>query len=239
VPRSWTAGLAELIRAARLRIVTSDPLARKLQWVQTQYNFPMLWLASIALHRHAAQRAPPIAVLQPRLPSVACALLRSLSRRLGRVFFHQPSVRTDPSPAYRDYARGLLSSGSTLIDICGTGWSSAQLLQTLDLPDRALYFLHRLAPVALYEAQRPTPTSVVWMRSWAGTARPEPSPARNVQLRSAWFGRRDAVAAGIAVPVFDFEDRSAAQIALVAQQMECFRAMVAEARVPWRETLSR
>jgi hypothetical protein len=38
------------------------------------------------------------------------------------------------------------------------------------------------------------------------------------------------VAEGVAVPVFEFDDRSAAQVALAAQQVECFRAMAAEAR---------
>jgi hypothetical protein len=146
-------------------------------------------------------------------------------------FFTSRRVRLDPSPAYRDYARSLLSSGAILIDICGTGWSSAQLMQTLDLPDRALYFLHRLAPVPLYEAQHPTPdicrVDAVLGPERQGLNHPLLEMC-NYALHGSVVGMRTA--AGIAVPVFDFDDRSAAQLALVAQQMDCFRAMVADAR---------
>lgn len=225
-------GLAELIRAARLRIVTSDPLARRLRWVQTQYNFPMLWLASIALHRHAAATGATRLLFSSRdchlWHALYCAQFPDAT---AEYFFTSRRVRVDPSPAYRDYAGGLLSSGSILIDVCGTGWSSAQLLQTLNLPDRALYFLHRLAPVALYEAQHATPdicrVDAVLGLERQGLNHPLLEMC-NYALHGSVVGMR--VAAGVAVPVFDFDDRSAAQIALVAQQVACFRAMVADAR---------
>jgi hypothetical protein len=132
-------GLAELIRAARPRIVTSDPLARRLRWVQTQYNFPILWLACIALHRHAAATVATRLLFSSRdchlWHALYCALFPDATTEY---FFTSRRVRVDPSPAYRDYARRLLSSGSILIDICGTGWSSARLMQTLDLIARCI-----------------------------------------------------------------------------------------------------
>lgn len=226
-------GLGELIRAARLRIVTPDPLARRLLWVQTQYNFPILLLASVALHRHAAATGATRLLFSSR----DCYLWRSLYSALfpdgarPEYFYTSRRIRVEPSPAYRDYSRSLLSPDSVLIDICGTGWSSARLMQTLDLPDRALYFLHRLAPIALYEERHPTP-DICRVDAILG---PERAGLNHPLLEMCNYAPHGSVvgmqvAAGVAVPVFDFDDRSAAQVALVARQVDCFRAMVMDAR---------
>jgi FkbM family methyltransferase len=226
-------GLGELVRAARLRIVTPDPLARRLLWVQTQYNFPILLLASVALHRHATATGATRLLFSSR----DCFLWRSLYSALfpdgitTEYFYTSRRIRVEPSPAYRDYARSLLGPASILIDLCGTGWSSALLLRSLGLPDRALYFLHRLAPIQRYEEQHITP-NICRVDTILG---PERGGLDHPLLEMCNYAPHGSVvgmhfAAGVAVPVFDFDDRSAVQLALVGSQVDCFRAMVLDAR---------
>jgi hypothetical protein len=226
-------GLGELIRAARLRIATPDPLARRLLWVQTQYNFPMLLLASMALHRHAAAIGATKLLFSAR----DCYLWHALYRALfpdaagAEYFYTSRRTRVDPSPAYRAYCRSRLGPESLLVDVCGSGWSSARLMETLGLRGRALYFLHRIAPIAQYEQQHPTP-DICRVDALLG---PERTGLENNRLEMCNYAPHGTVtgmqlAAGVAVPVFDMEDRSATQLALVAQQVACFRAMVADAR---------
>jgi hypothetical protein len=88
-----------------------------------------------------------------------------------------------------------------------------------------------LPPVALYEAQHPTP-DICRVDAIVGPERQGLNHPLlemcNYALHGSVVGMR--AAAGIVVPVFDFDERSAAQLALVAQQVNCFRAMAAEAR---------
>jgi hypothetical protein len=226
-------GLGELIRAARLRIAREDPLARRLLLVQTQFNFPILALASVALHRHAvAARATRVL-----FSSRDCHLWHELYGALfpesveTEYFYTSRRIRVEPSAAYRAYARGRLIEGSILVDLCGSGWSSARLMETLDLKARALYFLHRIAPVPLYEQHYRTPdvccvdALLTPDREGLDHIRLEMS---NYALYGSAVGMR--VAAGVAVPVFDTDKRPAMERALIAQQVECFRAMVKDAR---------
>jgi len=226
-----------LMRAARLRIATPDPLARRLMWVQTQYNFPMLLLASVALHRHATE----VGAAQLLFSSRDCYLWHGLYCALfpdaagAEYFYTSRRTRVDPSAAYRAYARERLGPSSILIDICGTGWSSARLMQTLDLPCRALYFLHRIPPIALYEQQHPTP-DLCRVDALLG---PERKGLENNRLEMCNYAQHGTVvgmqaAAGVAVPVFDMDDRSGVQLALVAQQVDCFHSMVSDARSTMR-----
>ncbi len=226
-------GLGELIRAARLRIVSPDPLLQRLLWVQTQYNFPIMLLASMALHRHAAATGATRLLFSSR----DCHLWHSLYKALfpaaagTEYFYTSRRIRVDPSPAYRDYCRNLLTPDSILIDVCGTGWSSARMMRTLNLHDRSLWFLHRLAPIALYEQQHPTPDNC----RVDAILGPEREGLDHLLLEMCNYAPHGSVvgmnaAAGAAVPVFDFDDRSAAQVALIRQQVDCFRAMVLDAR---------
>jgi hypothetical protein len=226
-------GLGELIRAARLRIVTSDPLARQLLWVQTQYNFPIMLLASVALHRHVVA----MGTSQLLFSSRDCCLWHGLYNALfpheagAEYFYTSRRARVEPSAAYRAYARSRLGPNSLLIDVCGTGWSSARLLETLDLPGRALYFLQQLPPLELYEERHPTPevcrVDAILGSQFEGLKNSLLEMC-NYALHATVAGMR--MAAGVAIPVFEMEERSPIQLALVAQQVECFRAMTADAR---------
>ena len=104
-------------------------------------------------------------------------------------------------------------------------------METLELHGQALYFLHRIAPIALYEQRHPTP-DICRVDALLG---PDQTNLKNNRLEMCNYAPHGTVtgmqmAAGVAVPVFDMEDRSVTQLALVAQQVACFRAMVADAR---------
>jgi hypothetical protein len=223
--------LGELIRAARLRIATSGPLARRLSLVQTQYNFPMLLFASIALRRHAMA----IGATRLLFASRDCHLWHALHVALfpgdprPEYFYTSRRARVHPTAAYRAYVRARSGAGSILVDLCGTGWSSARLMETLGVADQALYFMHRLPPIQVYEQQHATPDicrvgSVIGPeREGLDHIRPEMC---NYALHGSALGIREV--AGAAIPVFDVDDRSVAERALVASQMECFLGMVAD-----------
>jgi hypothetical protein len=226
-------GLGELIRAARLRIATPDPLARRLLWVQMQYNFPILLLASMALHRHVTAAGATRLLFSARDCHLWHGLYRALFPDAVRTeyFYTSRRTRVDPSPAYRAYCRSRLGPESLLVDVCGSGWSSARLMETLGLHGRALYFLHRIAPIALYEQCHPTP-DICSVDALLG---PDQTGLKNNRLEMCNYAPHGTVvgmqmAAGVAVPVFDMEDRSVTQLTLVEQQTGCFRAMVADAR---------
>jgi hypothetical protein len=226
-------GLGELIRAARLRIATQDPLARRLLWVQTQYNFPTLLLASMALHRHVVATGASRLLFSARDCYLWHGLYRALFPDVVRTeyFYTSRRTRVDPSPAYRAYCRSRLGPGSLLVDVCGSGWSSARLMETLGLHGQALYFLHRIAPIALYEQRHPTP-DICRVDALLG---PDHTGLKNNRLEMCNYAPHGTVtgmqmAAGVAVPVFDMEDRSVTQLALVEQQASCFRGMVADTR---------
>jgi hypothetical protein len=145
-------------------------------------------------------------------------------------FYTSRRVRVDPSPGYRAYARDRLSPDSLLIDICGTGWSSAMLMEALDLPGRALFFLHRIPPIAVYEQRRPTP-GICRVHELIG---PDREALQNGRLEICNYAPHGTVVGvrmteGVPVPAFDVEDRSAAQLTLVDQQIDCFRTMTRDA----------
>jgi hypothetical protein len=223
--------LAELVRAARLRITTPDPVARRLLWVETQYNFPIMLLTSVVLRRHAAATG----VNRLLFSSRDCYLWHALYRTLfpdatgAEYFYTSRRVRVDPSTAYRAYARERLTPDSLLIDLCGTGWSSARLLETLGLQDRGLFFLHRIPPMEAYEQQYPTP-DICRIYALLG---PERENLHIGRLEMCNYAQHTTViglqmAGGAPVPVFDMEDRSPTQLALVTQIESCFRAMAAD-----------
>ena len=224
--------LGELIRAARLRIATTDPLARQLLMVQTQFNFPILMLTSIALHRHAKS----IGATRLLFSSRDCHLWHMLYSALfpndleTEYLYTSRRLRVQSTAPYRIYARSRLGDNSILIDLCGSGWSSARLMETLEMPARALYFLHQLPPIPLYEQQHRT-SDICRVDALLG---PEVQGLDHIRLEMCNYalhgsavGMRDIL--GVAVPVFDGDCRSAEERRLIAQQVDCLRAMIADA----------
>jgi hypothetical protein len=225
--------LGETIRAARLRISVSDPLARRLMLVQTQYNFPMLLLASVLLRRHAVATGATRLLFASR----DCQLWHSLYTAVfpnepeSEYFYTSRRARVRPTAAYRAYALDRIDPHTILVDICGTGWSSALMMQALGLTGQALYFLHRIPPIALYENQNATP-AICRVDAVVG---PERQGLEHVRLEMCNYAPHGSATgmreiAGIAVPVFDDDDRSPAEHTLIAAQRECFATMVADAQ---------
>jgi FkbM family methyltransferase len=225
--------LGELIRAARLRIDSPDPIARRLMLVQTQLNFPMLVLGAAALRRHATE----IGADRLLFASRDCHLWHELYDALypekipTSYFYTSRRLRVQPSIAYRTYARQHLTERSILVDLCGTGWSSSCMMETLGLSGRNLYFLHRLKPINLYELRRPTPD----ICNIAALLGPEKEGLRHVclemcnyALHGSAIGMHDV--ASVAVPVLDVDTRSPPERRLIEQQIACFRGMVQDAR---------
>jgi hypothetical protein len=108
-------------------------------------------------------------------------------------------------------------------------------METLDLPGRALYFLHQIAPIPLYEQQHPTP-DICRVDAIVG---PEIGGLDHVRLEMCNYALHGSVVGmaaigGIPVPTFDIDDRTAAERSLVMQQMSCFRSMVLDARANLR-----
>ena len=223
-------GLGELVRAARLRIATQDPIARRLLLAQTQYNFPLLALASVLLHRQTAGRALRFA---SRDCNLWCDLHRALFPRADATYFYTSRrARVRPSPAYRAYARAQLADNAVLIDLVGSGWMSVLLMQSLGLTENGgLFFLHRIALIGLYEQQQKTPD----ICRVAAILGPERTELDHIRLEMANYAEHGAALdvgrlAGADLPFFDRDDRSQHERALIAAQGACFAAMVADAK---------
>ncbi len=114
-------------REARLR--TFDPEYRDLELAQTQINFPMLYLAALALRPHLAGRrvlasARDCWLWQELLRDVAHAdALYWHSSRLARAF---------PLASFIDYTVRLAGENAVLLDLCGSGWSLKRLKSKIE-----------------------------------------------------------------------------------------------------------
>ena len=134
-------GLARCIREARLTQYCAKD--RNLQLLQTQINFPLLFIASIVLHRdHPADRF----LLSSRdcfLWHKALEFVRDLHKDCYEVVYFQTSrlARVFPSPSYLRYVRALLPA--VIADVGGTGWSLQRLLEHADRPDTPVVLITR------------------------------------------------------------------------------------------------
>ncbi len=223
--------LGEIMRAARLRISAPNPVLRKLLLVQTQFNFPLLFLGSIALHRYALSKNAQRLLFASRDCHLWHGLFKTLypEQMQTEYFYTSRRARIQGSQGYRDYAAERLCKGALLIDLCGSGWSSARLLQSLGLEGRGLYFLHRIPAVPLYERQHPTPDNCE-MGATIGATR---QGLDHVRLEMSNYALHGSVIdirqiAGTPVPVFDIDERLEAERNMVAAQVTCFRSMASE-----------
>lgn len=132
-------GLAHTIREARL--VHWNASLRSLQLLQTQVNFPLLFIASLLLH---CQIDTPRILMSSRdccLWHHAQQLVRNLHHAdYDVVYFHTSRIaRAFPTPAYLHYVNSLLPG--TIVDIGGTGWSLTRLLERTKHPDTKVVLL--------------------------------------------------------------------------------------------------
>jgi len=150
------AGLDSLARCMReARLTQYSERWRKLESLQTQINFPLLFLASLILQReHRAERF--------LMSSRDCFLWHKLQEfirdRHGHdyevVYFHTSRLaRAFPSPAYLEYLQRLLPA--VIVDVVGTGWSLSRLLSRAGRPDTPIVLITRYVDAELraqYEA---------------------------------------------------------------------------------------
>jgi hypothetical protein len=133
-------GLAKAMREARLR--TSHPQFRELQLAQIESNFPMLYLASLLLHKRLTDET----VL---MSSRDCYLWLQLMQFIGaktnakyrpEYFLTSRICREFPSVEYIEFVKTSLRH-AVIVDLTGTGRSLSLLLQRVGRPDVPVYLL--------------------------------------------------------------------------------------------------
>ena len=220
--------IALILREARLRCFTPDPVARRLQLIQTQLNAPMLLFASIALHRLAGRLETRRVLFASRdcnlWQAMFAAMAGSFAAPVDATYFYTSRrARIDASETYRRYAAEQLGESALLVDLCGTGWSGALLLQALGLRGRHSFFIHQLAPVPLYERRQTTPDTC----SIHALVPPSQQEVDHVRLEMANYAEHASIigmrqVAGAWLPVLDTDARQTAEIVLVAAQRAAF-----------------
>ena len=234
---SWLidVGLAEvavMLREARLRSLAADPVARRLQLIQTQLNAPMLFFASIALHRLARRLGASRVLFASRdcnlWQTMFAAMAGAFADPVESAYFYTSRrARIDPSDAYRRYAAEQLGESALLVDLCGTGWSGALLLQALGLRERQAFLIHQLAPVSLYESRQTTPDTC----TIHALVPPAQQEVDHIRLEMANYAEHGSIigmrqVAGAWLPVLETDGRKAAELALVAAQRQAFTQVV-------------
>jgi hypothetical protein len=155
--------LAELLREARLATWEAEGAARRLQLVQIQLNFPILLLSSLALMRLTREVGASHLLFSSRDCHMWLDLHRALAARTGKAeapaeyFFTSRRARTEPSWDYLDYARKSLGDRGLMVDVCGSGWSTALLFDRLGLSDRHIFLMHHIATPDAYTRKAQAP----------------------------------------------------------------------------------
>jgi hypothetical protein len=143
-PLAWAA------REARLDLSVEGEDARAIALGQIEANFPLLYLASIMLLRHAAARGWKKLLFSAR----DCYFWHDLFSRLAASVDGPPSdyfmtsrlARSNPSESYLKYFDSICGGRPTaIVDICGTGWSLTRLLDAVKATDVDIVLLQRIA----------------------------------------------------------------------------------------------
>lgn len=154
--------LALLCREMRLWYPTKDPLSINLH---TSVNFPMLYFASVQLARFVEENKIKRVMFSSRDAAIWCLVFHAYRKLIGldceiEYFYTSRLCRRNPSESYKQYARKLQGK-SLLVDFCGTGWSGAHLLKTLEL-DTPQFLMFKLPKSLRYERVAPSPPSEIF-----------------------------------------------------------------------------
>lgn len=119
-------GLAQLMREVRLSTYSPNETTRQLQLVQSQVNLPMLFAASVLLHRMAGQAQRIL--MSSRDCWLWLQLFEQLKPMLGGAyelvyFYTSRLMRYWPSETYKEYVRRATSVPALIVDLCGFGTS--------------------------------------------------------------------------------------------------------------------
>jgi hypothetical protein len=237
--------LPQVIREARLSTWHPNPVVRRLQIIQIQLNFPMLVLASLRLNRLAGRLGAGRLLFASRDCDLWLDLYRVLAPNLpntpqAEYFYTSRRARLAASPDYVRYVRERLAEPAVVVDICGTGWSMANLLDRLALPPQQFFFVHWMKTPPSYLAKW-TPTRQDPVDAMVG---PERDGVSNVHLEMCNYAEHGSVrdvayVAGSPVPVFETEAWPAGLVELVQAQRAAFAAAVEVLRArPLQESLA-
>jgi|GEM_PF-496807 len=227
--------IALICREARLALRSPDHLSTELQSLQTSVNFPMLLLASIPLARLVQEKAIKHVLFGSRDGELWMHLFRRFAKNIGlecqiEYFYTSRVARRNPSADYFAYADARISERSVIVDICGTGWSLAHLVQTLDIDHCPVFFLVKLSKYDVYETVAPTPSvcDVAWVLN-QDSEQGKGSWASLEWLNAAPYGSVTDVrrVGDTVVPVLDEDRRSPSAVAFVRRQVEAFHATLA------------
>lgn len=157
--------LAELAREARLRGHHPSPALRNAQMLQTQLNFPLLFLSTLALLREANARGWKKILFSGR----DCYLWNSLYQQLypimddapqAEYFYTSRIARMRPSADYLAYFEAMRAGEPVaIVDLAGTGWSLLRLIEHAKPGKTDIFLIHQLERESLketYQTYAPT-----------------------------------------------------------------------------------
>jgi hypothetical protein len=235
---NWLIGLglrdlAELLREARLASWEAEGVARRLQLVQIQLNFPILLFSSLALMRLTREVDASHLLFSSRDCHMWLDLHRAIAAKTGQAeapaeyFFTSRRARTQPSRDYLDYARASLGDRGLVVDVCGSGWSTALLFDRLGLSDRDTFLVHHIATPDAYARKAPTP-DVRRVHALVGPAEPGVNNMTLELCNTADHGSVRDVAriAGAWLPQFEPDSRPEPVRRRAADQARYFAAAV-------------
>ena len=219
--------LARLSREARLATWHPDPAIRMLQIVQTSINFPLLLLASVHLARTAERAGRKTLLFCSRDCNLWHPLFDRVARRIGfegksQYFMTSRMARITASSGYKAYTRKSLSNDGMIIDLCGTGWSTANLIEKVGLTLCHTYFIDHRAPLAAYESKAKTPDTCITHKLLKTD-----HGLNNAVLECASYAEHPMCVNmididGTMLPVFAPDSRTARELEIVATQRQAF-----------------
>jgi hypothetical protein len=141
--------LAWAVREARLDLSADSDATRAIALGQIEANFPLLYLSSLMLVRHAAAHGWKTLLFSARDCYYWHDLFSRLATAIGgpqsHYFLTSRLARSHPSESYMEYFKSLCGDGPTaIVDIAGTGWSLTRLLNATSASEVDIFFLHRI-----------------------------------------------------------------------------------------------
>lgn len=141
-------GLARIMREARLSSFNVSPNLRALQLVQVQANFPMLFIATLILHRIAVSNNYERILMSSRDCYLWSTLQTRLQKHLGgnyqvTYFLTSRLARAFPTAEYLQYTEEFLRVPACIVDMCGTGWSLKRLLAKSSAPQTPILLFYK------------------------------------------------------------------------------------------------
>jgi len=160
-------GLALTMRETRL--TTYDAKYRAFETLQSQGNFPFLFLASLLLHRKMVNERLDCVLMSSR---DACLWHRVQEKvrdlhcgKSYKIHYWLSSrlTRYRPSMSVINYTKKLLAGEALIADVCGSGYSLRAFINLLGV-DVKLWLI-----VGWANGNRPLPSGVPYMVGWCGT----------------------------------------------------------------------